>query len=98
MSDFGHALEDVLREFMGLGHGVPGHDAFPRLFRMLGPASPGTALLRLAQDWADALDDVVAVDGKALRRSFGDAACTRTTGPCAASSSMPRGNRTSCSR
>ena len=72
MSDFGHAWEGVLREFMELGHGVPSHDAFPRLFRMLDPASPGTAL-RLAQDWADALGDVVAVDGKALRRSFGDA-------------------------
>ena len=73
MSDFGHAWEGVLREFMGLEHGVPSHDAFSRLFRMLDPASLGTALLRLAQDWADALGDVVAVDGKALRRSFEDA-------------------------
>ena len=31
------------------------------------------ALPRLTQDWADELSDVVAVDGKALRRSFRDA-------------------------
>ena len=54
--------------------GIPSHDAFsdpplPRgqacsgrcLRRVL-----GTALLRMAQDWGDALGDVVAVDGKAL--------------------------------
>ena len=34
------------------------------------PAGLQRALLRLAQDWADELGDVVAVDGKALRRSF----------------------------
>ena len=38
------------------------------------PGRPAKALLRLAQDWADRLDEVVAVDGKALRRSFEDAA------------------------
>ena len=36
------------------------------------PAGLQRALLRLAQDWADRLGEVVAVDGKALRRSFED--------------------------
>ena len=44
------------------------------LFLMLDPAGLQTALLRLTQDWADRLGEVVAVDGKALRRSFEDAA------------------------
>ena len=59
---------------MALRHGIPSHDAFSDLSDALDPASLQTALLRLAQDWADALGDVVAVDGKALRRSFEDAA------------------------
>ena len=74
MHEFGVSREPWLRTFMGLGHGVPSHDAFSDLFRALDPSSLQTALLRMAQDWGDALGDVVAVDGKALRRSFEDAA------------------------
>ena len=73
MSDYAHGAEPFLRRFMKLRHGAPSHDAFSDLFNALDPAGLGTALLRLAQDWADALGDVVAVDGKALRRSFEDA-------------------------
>ena len=53
-----------------LENGIPSHNTFSRLFRMLDPASPQRALLRLSQDRTDELGDVVAVDGKALRRSF----------------------------
>ena len=73
MSDYARVAGPFLRRFMELKHGAPSHDAFSDLFNALDPASLGTALLRLAQDWADALGDVVAVDGKALRRSFEDA-------------------------
>ncbi len=74
MESFGRAWEPRLRKFMKLGHGIPSHDAFSDLFKALCPSGLGTALLRMAQDWGDALGDVVAVDGKALRRSFEDAA------------------------
>ena len=40
---------------------------------MLDPAGLQAALLRLAQNWADELGDVVAVDGKVLRRSVENA-------------------------
>ena len=73
MEDFGTEREPWLREFLTLENGIPSHDTFSRLFRTLDPAGLQNALLRLAQDWADALGDVVAVDGKALRRSFEDA-------------------------
>ena len=59
--------------FLALENGIPSHDTFSRLFAKLDPAGLQKALLRLAQDWADRLGDVVAVDGKALRRSFEDA-------------------------
>ena len=73
MEDFGREREQWLRQFLTLGNGIPSHDTFSRLFRKLDPAGLRKALLRLAQDWADELGDVVAVDGKALRRSFGKA-------------------------
>ena len=74
MEDYGCVWEPWLREFMTLPNGIPSHDTFSRLFRILDPAGLQTALLRLTQDWADRLGEVVAVDGKALRRSFEDAA------------------------
>ena len=70
MEDYGCVWEPWLREFMTLANGIPSHDMFSRLFRALDPAGLQTALLRLAQDWADHLGEVVAVDGKALRQSF----------------------------
>ena len=73
MEDYGCAAERWLRTFLALKNGIPSHDAFSRLFGLLDPASLQKALLRLAQDWADRLGDVVAVDGKVLRRSFEDA-------------------------
>ena len=73
MEDYGGAAEPWLRTFLALENGIPSHDTFSRLFARLDPAGLQKALLRLAQDWADRLGDVVAVDGKALRRSFEDA-------------------------
>ena len=79
MEDYGCVWESWLREFMTLPNGIPSHDTFSRLFRMLDPVGLQKALLRLAQDWADRLGEVVAVDGKALRRSFEDAAARSPT-------------------
>ena len=72
MEDFGCGAESWLRTFLTLANGIPSHDTFSRLFRLVDPAGLQRALLRLAQDWADQLGEVVAVDGKALRRSFED--------------------------
>ena len=61
--------------FMGLKHGIPSHDAFSDLFNALDPGGLQGVLLRLLEDWAAVLDgDVIAIDGKSLRRSFADAA------------------------
>ena len=73
IEDYGCVAEPWLREFLTLRNGIPSHDTFSRVFAMLNPAGLQTALLHLAQDWADELGDVVAVDGKVLRRSFENA-------------------------
>ena len=74
MELFGRSKEEFLRRFMRLEHGVPSHDAFSPLFRILDPDCLGRALVRLAEDWARRLGpDVTAIDSKTLRRSFEDA-------------------------
>ena len=74
MADFAVLNEKFLRRFMRLEHGPPSHDAFSRLFRMMEPGPFAAALSRFASGWAKALeaDGVrqIAVDGKALRRTF----------------------------
>ena len=78
MADFAVLNEKFLRRFMRPEHGPPSHDAFSRLFRMMEPGPFGAALSRFASGWAKALeaDGVrqIAVDGKALRRTFSRAA------------------------
>jgi len=70
MSLFGHSKERFLRRFMLLAHGIPSHDAFSDLFNALDPKSFQPVMLRLLGDFARNLTGVIAIDGKALRRSF----------------------------
>ena len=69
-ADFGEDREELFREFLGLENGLPSHDTFSRLFRLIDPealsASFGRFLDVLGEDGAG----VVAIDGKTLRRSF----------------------------
>lgn len=74
MELFGRSKEESLRRFMTLGHGIPSHDAFSTLFRVLDPGRLQRALVRLAADWVGRLGpDVTTIDCKGLRQSFEDA-------------------------
>src|ERR1700740_2840048 len=74
MADFGESKEDLLRLFLRLEHGVPSHDTFSRVFRLLKPEAFEAAFRRFMAAFAKAnslnLSGVVAVDGKALRGAF----------------------------
>lgn len=76
MAEFGLAKEPLLRRVLGLGHGVPSHDTFSRLFRLLDPAAFHSAFQRFMTAFAEAVaaDEVIALDGKTARRSFDRAA------------------------
>ncbi len=74
MERFGRMKEGFLRRFMALEHGIPSHDAFPHLFNALDPEGLHGVLTRMLADWGARPGDVIAIDGKALRRSFRDAA------------------------
>jgi len=71
IEQFGRAREDWLRTFIDLPNGIPSHDTLGRVFSALNPV----ALERAFREWVAALTtvtqgEVIAIDGKALRRSF----------------------------
>jgi predicted transposase YbfD/YdcC len=63
------AKEPFLREFLSLKNGLPSHDTFSRLFRLLHPAKFGAAFQRFMAAFSRQCQGVVAIDGKVLRRS-----------------------------
>jgi predicted transposase YbfD/YdcC len=67
---FAKTKETLLRTVLVLAHGVPSHDTFSRVFRMLDPQAFETAFRRFMQSFAQTLQGVVAIDGKALRRAY----------------------------
>jgi predicted transposase YbfD/YdcC len=74
MALFGRAKEPFLRTFLRLEHGIPSHDTFSRVFRLLDPAQFHACFLSFMRSFAAGCRGVVALDGKTLRRTF-DRAC-----------------------
>jgi len=70
MAAFAVAKEPFLRGFLKLENGLPSHDTFSRLFRLLDPDQFRIAFQRFMADFAEANQGVIAIDGKVLRRSF----------------------------
>ena len=73
-ADFAVDREDLFREFLDLRNGVPSHDTFSRVFRLLDPAAFARCFGRFVEGLGAAGEGVVAIDGKTLRRSFDTAA------------------------
>jgi predicted transposase YbfD/YdcC len=71
---FAEDRETLLREFLSLKNGLPSHDAFSRVFRLLDPAGFARTFEAFLDDLGAAGDGVLAIDGKMLRRSFDRAA------------------------
>jgi hypothetical protein len=71
---WGRLKADWLRRFLVLKNGIPSQDTFLRVFRVLDPKQFEAVFRRWVGGIVGALDGVVAVDGKTLRRSAdGDA-------------------------
>jgi predicted transposase YbfD/YdcC len=75
MEEFGLAKEPLLRQILTLEHGIPSHDTFSRVFRMLDPLAFEAAFGRFMAAFGEgakikAAKGVVAIDGKALRRAY----------------------------
>jgi predicted transposase YbfD/YdcC len=74
MAEFGRAKQGLLRQLLRLQHGIPSHDTFSRVFRLLDPQAFEQAFRRFMSAFAKSnglkLTGVVAVDGKALRGAY----------------------------
>jgi predicted transposase YbfD/YdcC len=74
MATFGRSKEGLLRLVLRLEHGIPSHDTFSRVFRLLDPRAFEAAFQRFMAIFAKInhldLTGVVALDGKALRGAF----------------------------
>jgi predicted transposase YbfD/YdcC len=70
MALFGRSKEALLRRFLRLPGGIPSHDTFSRVFRLLDPDLFEACFARYVAALAERVQGVVAVDGKTMRRSF----------------------------
>ncbi len=71
IEDFGREREEWLKHFLELPEGIPSHDTFNRVLRLLEPVQFQACFLSWMQAVAEATQgEVVAIDGKRLRRSF----------------------------
>jgi predicted transposase YbfD/YdcC len=68
---FGKAKRAWFTRFLDLAHGIPSHDTFGRVFAVLSPEALQACFLRWIQAVARVTEgQVVAIDGKTLRRSY----------------------------
>jgi predicted transposase YbfD/YdcC len=68
---FGQAKKDWFSTFLDLPNGIPSHDTFSRVFAKLDPDAFETAFRAWMTALASKADGrIVAIDGKAIRRSF----------------------------
>jgi predicted transposase YbfD/YdcC len=71
IEDFGNAKIDRLKTFLALPNGIPSHDTFRRLFERLDPDEFQRGFLGRIEALHEATQrQVIAIDGKTLRRSF----------------------------
>jgi predicted transposase YbfD/YdcC len=69
---FGQSKEALLRTILVLENGIPSHDTFSRVFRIIDPKSFEKVFRRFTKAFATAtkIKGVIALDGKALRRAY----------------------------
>ncbi len=71
---FARSKEDFFRRFLELPHGIPSHDTFRRVFQAVSPQALQQCLIRWLKELRPAArpadGDVIAIDGKTLRRTF----------------------------
>ena len=70
MALYGRSKQAWLETFLALPNGIPSHDTFRRVFMLIDPDAFEVCFTRWVQSWARGVArEVVAVDGKTVRRS-----------------------------
>ena len=70
MALFGQSKREFLESFLPLRNGIPSHDTFSRVFRLLDPEAFQKWFLGFMGQFAQGCEGVLAIDGKTLRRSY----------------------------
>jgi predicted transposase YbfD/YdcC len=71
IAQFGRDKQRWLRGFLRLPNGIPSHDTFGRVFAALNPTAFAQCFTTWVRDIANVTEgEVVAIDGKTVRRSF----------------------------
>jgi predicted transposase YbfD/YdcC len=71
MALYGEHKSDWLASFLALPNGIPAHDTFRRVFMMIDPEGFESRFTAWAQAFSVNVDrEVIAVDGRTVRRSF----------------------------
>lgn len=70
IEQWGHAHHQWLAEFLDLQHGIPSHDTFGRVFALLDPTRLQQAFTAWMSALADLAEEIIALDGKTIRRSL----------------------------
>jgi len=70
IEDFAQEQQEWFKQHIDLPHGIPSHDTFCRVFRLLNPDHFEDCFLRWIQSIQDKTEgEIVAIDGKTVRRS-----------------------------
>lgn len=70
IEQWGQAQQTWLSEFLELPHGIPSHDTFGRVFALLDPESLHQAFVAWMSALAQLDQEIIALDGKTIRRSL----------------------------
>jgi len=74
IEEYGNAKIDWLKQFLDLPHGIPSHDTFNDVLNRINPTEFSQAFTQWVASLADLHEDIVALDGKVMRRTL-DKAC-----------------------
>src|SRR5215468_5751917 len=75
MEEYGQAQAEWFQQFLALPHGIPSHDTFRCVLSRLKPDELTQCFVHWTEALCESLDgDIIAIDGKTLRRSFDHAA------------------------
>ena len=68
---YGRSKEAWLKTFLALPNGIPSHDTFRRVFMLIDPDTFETCFAAWTRSLGDRVErEIVAIDGKTVRRSF----------------------------
>lgn len=73
MADFGRAKFEWFAERLKLENGIPSHDTFRRVYSLIDPQQFRDCFISWTKAISEAVEDIIAFDGKTLRQSFDSA-------------------------